>query len=149
MEDNKKKCSLEKHKDKEAKSYCAKCEKFMCKKCEQFHSEFFESKHSSFIYEGNNFDNFEDYKGISELDQIQKEEDIKYLKEFSTNLNKINDKLNIELEKLNQNKEELIIKIQKYFTKIRNEINQAEDAILIDIDKKYEKMLLVTKKERI
>ena len=32
---------LEKHKDKEANSYCAKCEKFMCKKCEQFHSEFF------------------------------------------------------------------------------------------------------------
>ena len=39
------KCSLDNHKDKDATSYCAKCENYMCEKCELFHSEFFKSKH--------------------------------------------------------------------------------------------------------
>ena len=37
-----KKCSLNKHKDYNAVTYCQECDKYMCKKCEEFHSQLFE-----------------------------------------------------------------------------------------------------------
>ena len=39
---------------------------------------------------------------------------------------------------MNENKEELKLKIQKIFTKIRNELNNREDEILLEVDKKFE-----------
>ena len=44
--ENSKKCSLEKHKEIDAISYCPKCEIYMCNKCENFHSSFFKNHHS-------------------------------------------------------------------------------------------------------
>ena len=41
-------------------------------------------------------------------------------------------------EKINKNKEKLKLNIQKVFTKIRNEINNREDQLLLEVDKKYE-----------
>jgi hypothetical protein len=136
------KCSLDNHKDKDATSYCAKCENYMCKKCELFHSEFFKSKHKIYIFDNKNFENIKNYKDIKEFDNINNEQDIKYLKEFSNKLKDINENLNNELEKINIIKEELITKLQKYFTKLRNELNVVEDKILLEIDKQYEKLEL-------
>jgi len=48
----------------------------------------------------------------------------------------IND-LQIMLNKINEKKEELKITIQKIFTKIRNELNNREDELLLEIDKKF------------
>ena len=49
IQNKNKKCSLKKHEEIDAASYCTKCEQFMCKKCEHFHSEFFESEHDTFL----------------------------------------------------------------------------------------------------
>ena len=45
--------------------------------------------------------------------------------------------LKILYEKINENKEELKLKIQKIFTKIRNTLNDREDELLLDIDNKF------------
>ena len=41
---------------------------------------------------------------------------------------------------MNKNKEELKLNIQQIFTKIRNEINNWEDQILIEVDQKFENL---------
>ena len=131
-----KKCSMKKHEEKDALSYCAKCEKFMCKKCEIFHSEFFNLTHDSFLIHSNNFDNI---KEINEIDPKTMEENIKYLKVFSNDLNELNNKLKNENEILDKKRDEMQIKIQNICTKIRNEFNKIEDEYLMEIDKRYEK----------
>ena len=66
-------------------------------------------------------------------------ENIKLLQQLSDNLkNSINNLKNL-FEKMSQNKEELKIKIQSIFTKIRNELNSREDTILLEVDNIYEK----------
>ena len=40
-------------------------------------------------------------------------------------------------EKINESKEELKLKIQKVFTKIRNCLNEREDELLLDVDNQY------------
>lgn len=142
METPKKKCSSETHQDKEAVSYCSKCDIYMCKKCQIFHSELFTSKHSSSIFEESKFSNLNESNELPCLDDLQLNEDIKYLKNYSNKLKDINDKLNLELEKINKIKEDSIIKTQKYFTQLRNELNKIEDEILLEIDKQYEKVPL-------
>ncbi len=42
--------------------------------------------------------------------------------------------------KRNENKENFKLKIQNIFTKIRNELNNREDKLLLDIDKIYEEL---------
>ena len=134
-----KKCSLIKHEEIEAVSYCTKCEKFMCKKCEHVHSEFFDSKHDSFLIKSNNF---ESIKEINEIDPILMKENIKYLSEFSGDLKELNNKLKIEIEKIDKIKDDLQKNIQNIFTKIRNELNKIEDEYLMEIEKRYEKINL-------
>ena len=41
MELQKKKCSLSKHLEVDAISYCQECKKYFCNKCQNFHSEMF------------------------------------------------------------------------------------------------------------
>jgi len=66
-------------------------------------------------------------------------ENIKYLQQMSDNLkNSIINLKNLS-EKMNQSKEELKIKIQTIFTKIRNELNSREDKLLSEVDNCYEK----------
>ena len=43
MDNNIKKCSLKKHKDTLAISYCHECKLFMCHKCLNHHAELFEN----------------------------------------------------------------------------------------------------------
>ena len=40
-----KKCSLDKHENEIAKSYCQECGIYMCKKCEEYHSNLFNTHH--------------------------------------------------------------------------------------------------------
>ena len=57
--------------------------------------------------------------------------------------NNINDSINnikIIYEKINEKKEEIKLKIQKIFTKIRTALNNREDELLFEIDKKYDNM---------
>ena len=65
---------------------------------------------------------------------------INTLKELSNTLQSSIYNLNIILEKLSKSKEEIKLDIQKIFTKIRNELNNREDELLLEIDKIYEKM---------
>ena len=144
MDSQKKTCSFKDHGEIEAVIYCSKCAKFICKKCELFHSYFFDTDHKLFIIDSNNFDNIKTTTQTpgNELDSITIEEKTKYLTEFSKKLNEINNKLKNELEKMNKNKEDLEIKIQKMFTKLRNTINKTEDDILSEIDLRFEKSQL-------
>ena len=55
--------------------------------------------------------------------------------------NNINDSINtikIIYEKINEKKEEIKIKIQGTFTKIRNALNDREDELLLEVDKNYD-----------
>jgi len=73
-----------------------------------------------------------------------KEEKKNKLKENINNLEELNKQIEksiIELKKIyeniNKNKEELKLKIQTIFTKIRNVLNEKEDQLLLDIDNIY------------
>ena len=69
----------------------------------------------------------------------QLKENIKSLEELSKTLEESINSLKNIFEKINENKEELKLKIQKIFTKIRNELNNREDELLLQVDKEYEK----------
>ena len=69
-------------------------------------------------------------------------ENIKHLEDLSNILNESINQVKIIFEKINQNKEELKLKVQKIFTKIRNELNDREDKLLFEIDKKFEDIFL-------
>ena len=63
---------------------------------------------------------------------------IKSLEELSNNINNSVDNLKQVFERINKAKEDLKLKIQKIFTGIRNELNNREDELLIEVDKQYE-----------
>ena len=65
-------------------------------------------------------------------------ENIKSLEEMSKNLQDLINQLNKEYEKLSENKESLKTKIQKIFTKLRNTLNDREEELLLEIDKKFD-----------
>ena len=73
-----------------------------------------------------------------ELEKKNKlKENIKCLEDLSISLGQaIHDLKNI-FEKVNENKEELKLKIQNIFTKIRNSLNNREDELLLEIEKQY------------
>ena len=63
---------------------------------------------------------------------------IEYLENLSNNIEqKIKELKNI-FNKINKDKEELKIQVQKIFTKIRNELNEREDKLLLEIDKYFD-----------
>ena len=61
---------------------------------------------------------------------------------MSLNLKKSIDKLKEISEKIEKNKEELKMNIRKVFTKLRNELNEREDKIILEVETKFEEMLL-------
>ena len=77
---------------------------------------------------------------IKEEKKNKLKENIKNLENLSETFMQSINELNELFEKMNENKENLKIKIQKIFTKIRSELNNREDELLLDIDKKYEKI---------
>ena len=80
---------------------------------------------------------------VCSLEDIENEkknklkENINCLEDLSITFeNSINEIKKI-FEKINEDKEALKMNIQKIFTKLRNEINNREDQLLIEVDKKY------------
>ena len=66
-------------------------------------------------------------------------ENLLHLDNLSKNIEKSINELKSLFEKINENKEELKINIQKIFSKIRNALNGREDEILFQIEEMYEK----------
>ena len=79
-------------------------------------------------------------KDIKEEKKNKLDENIQFLDNISKTLEDSINQLKTLFEKINKSKEELKIKIQKIFTKIRNEINVREDEIILQVDKKYEEL---------
>ena len=67
-------------------------------------------------------------------------ENIKYLQELSNILQNSINNLKQFVEKINENKEQLKLKIQKIFTQIRNVLNNREDELLLEVDNAFEDM---------
>ena len=74
---------------------------------------------------------------IENQKKIQLKENIKLLEDLSINLENSINGLKKFCEKINENKEQLKINIQKIFTKIRNELNNIEEQILLELEKEY------------
>ena len=64
-------------------------------------------------------------------------ENIKYLEDLSHSFKHSINKLKIIYERINKNKEEIKLSIQKIFTTIRNTINEREDELLLEVDNKF------------
>ena len=77
---------------------------------------------------------------IKEEKKNKLEKNIKNLEKYSETFMVSINELKELFEKMNEKKENLKIKIQKIFTKIRNELNNREEELLLEIDKKYEKI---------
>ena len=76
-------------------------------------------------------------KDIKEEKRDKMKQNLLYL-EYSTDLDFLIKKIKEAYEEISEKKEKLKIKIQKLFTKIRNEINKREDQLLIKVEKVYE-----------
>ena len=77
---------------------------------------------------------------INKIKNIKKnklKENIKFLEELSSKLEDSIKELKIIFEKINENKEKLKMQIQTIFTKIRNVVNNREDELLAEVDKKF------------
>ena len=77
-------------------------------------------------------------KDIKEEKKNKLKENIKYLEDLSITLQESINQLRLIFEKINKNKEELKLKIQQIFTKIRNVLNDREDELLLEADKEFE-----------
>ena len=65
---------------------------------------------------------------------------IDFLNELSLNIDNSIKQLKDFFEKINNNKEELKLKIQKIFTNLRNALNNREDKLLEEIDNQYNEL---------
>ena len=70
------------------------------------------------------------------------DENIKTLTELSNNIQSSLDNMKNIIEKLDRNKGEIKKQIQKSFTKLRNELNNKEDELLLEVDNIYDKMFV-------
>ena len=81
---------------------------------------------------------------VCEIEDIKEEkknkykENIKYLEELSKNIQSTINELKLIFDKIEENKEQLKLHIQKIFTKIRTTLNEREDELLLLVDKKYQ-----------
>ena len=66
------------------------------------------------------------------------EQNIIYLKNNRTTFDSLINKLKQAYKEISDKKEKLKIRIQKFFTKIRNEINKREDQLLLIVEQVYE-----------
>ena len=77
-------------------------------------------------------------KDIKEEKKKNFEKNVQFLKSLLNSFEQINNELILLFEKINKDKEELKLKIQKIFTNIRNLINDREDQLLLEVDKQFE-----------
>ena len=80
-------------------------------------------------------------------------ENIKYLEELNKTLEQSIDHLKKLLAKINNDKEEIKLKIQGIFRKIKNVLNERENEILLELDKQFDKIYfneeLIKKSEKL
>ena len=69
--------------------------------------------------------------------RLKLKDNIKYLEDISVDLNDKIIAIKSSYEKIEKNKEELKVHIQNIFTKLRNALNNREDELLLELDKKY------------
>ena len=67
-------------------------------------------------------------------------ENIKKLEELSKDFQESIDKLKVIFETINESKETIKNDIQKVFTQLRNELNNREDEILLEVENKYNEL---------
>ena len=77
---------------------------------------------------------------IKEQKKTKLKENIQYLENISKTFEQSINELKNIFEKINKNKEDLKIQIQKLFTKIRNKINEREDELLSEVDTQFESL---------
>ena len=77
---------------------------------------------------------------IKEEKKNKLKDNIILLKELSKNINESISEIKTIFEKINNSKEELKIKIQIIFTKIRKAVNDREDELLLDIENKFKEI---------
>ena len=73
-------------------------------------------------------------KHIKEEKKNKLKDNLKLLEELSTKMDEAIKNLKVIFEKVNESKEKLKLEIQKIFTKIRTELNDREDILLIELD---------------
>ena len=92
-------------------------------------------------------------KEIKEEKISKLKENINLLEQLNNNLGKSFNNLNKLFIDINQSKEELKVKIQNIFTKIRSAINEREEQLLLEVDKEYNKYFIneefISKNEKI
>ena len=76
-------------------------------------------------------------KEIKDEKKNKLKDNIKCLEDLSNSLELSINELKILFDKINENKEELKLKIQKIFTNIRNSLNNREDELLIKVDEEF------------
>ena len=79
---------------------------------------------------------------LNEIKSIKKSnltKNIDILQSLSNSLEENINKLKEYFKVINENKENLKLKIQKIFTKIRNIVNDREDKLLLEVDEKFQK----------
>ena len=81
-------------------------------------------------------------KDIKEEKKNKLKNNIKTLEDLLKTLENYSNEIKIIYEKLNKDKEELKINIQKVFTKIRNALNDREDILLSEVDQKYNEIFM-------
>jgi len=82
---------------------------------------------------------------IEDIENEKKNElnrNIKLLEELSNTFEKSLDELKLLFEKIDKNKELLKTNIQKIFTKIRTSLNEREDQLLLEVDKKFNELFV-------
>ena len=77
---------------------------------------------------------------IKEEKKNQLKNNLKNLEELSKEFEKLLNELKEMMNKINENKENLKLEIQKIFTKLRNVINEREDELLIEVDRQFEEI---------
>ena len=77
-------------------------------------------------------------ENIKEEKKKSLEENMKMLKELSKNIENSIKELKSIFDIINKEKDEIKIKIQTIFTKIRTELNNREEQLLMQIDEKYD-----------
>ena len=147
---NQKNCSFPEHQAIKAITYCFICKIYMCNKCEIFHSKMFETHKQlccakCVIKIGNKKDAIHKDCNVCPIEEIKDEkinnlkENIKKLEELSKNLNNGIENLKKIFDNVIIKKEDIKLEIQKLFTKIRNELNGREEALLLEVDHLFEK----------
>ena len=82
-----------------------------------------------------------DISPINEFERNKKEKldnNIKTLENLYNSLEKTIKEINETFEKISESKEDLKLIIQKEFTKLRNELNNREDELLLNVEKEFE-----------